>query len=181
MKSAESKLLQAAAFAAGKHTSQRRKNVDASPYINHPIEVASLLADDGGITDTELLMAAILHDTVEDTETSFEELENRFGTDVKDLVAEVTDDKSLEKQRRKELQIEQASATSVRAKQLKIADKTCNIRDIDTENPEGWQLQRKLEYLNWAEQVVQHCRGINSALDGRFDEAVKSARAKLGS
>lgn len=180
MTSAESKLLQAAAFAAGKHTSQRRKNVDASPYINHPIEVATLLATDGGITDVELLMAAILHDTVEDTETSFAEIAELFGADVKDLVAEVTDDKSLEKHRRKQLQIEHAAHKTDRVKQLKIADKTCNIRDIDADNPNGWELGRKLQYLDWAEQVVQHCRGINAALDARFDEAVQGAREKLG-
>ncbi len=166
-------------FAADKHRDQRRKNVDALPYINHPIEVAALLADQGGVTDTELLMAAILHDTVEDTETSLDEIENVFGGNVRDLVAEVTDDKTLPKQRRKELQIESAADKSDRAKQLKIADKTCNIRDMDAHNPEGWELERKLEYLTWAEQVVHHCRRINAALDSQFDEALRFARAKL--
>ena len=180
MKSAESMILGAAAFAAHKHTSQRRKNVDGTPYINHPIEVAALLAGDGGVTDTELLIAAILHDTVEDTETTFDEIEDLFGIAVRDLVAEVTDDKSLEKQRRKALQIERAPHKSDRAKQLKIADKTCNVRDIDADNPAGWEPTRRIEYLKWAEQVVEHCRGVNAALDVRFDEAITGAKAKLG-
>ncbi len=172
MHSTESKLLNAATFAAGKHRCQRRKNADASPYINHPIEVAKLLADEGGITEVELLIAALLHDTVEDTETSLDEIELLFGTTVRNLVAEVTDDKSLPKQQRKTLQVENAAHKSDLAKQLKIADKTCNIRDIDANNPDGWDLDRKLEYLNWAEHVVQHCRGINPALDQWFDQAV---------
>ena len=181
MKSSESKLLNALTFAANKHREQRRKNVEASPYINHPIEVATLLADDGAVTDTALLIAAILHDTVEDTRTSFDEIEEAFGKEVRDLVDEVTDDRSLPKQRRKQLQIESAPHKSDRAKQLKIADKVCNIRDIDSENPAGWELQRKAEYLNWAEQVVDPCRGINPALDGEFDRVVKAARSKLDS
>ena len=124
-------------------------------------------------------MAALLHDTVEDTETTFEEIERSFGADVRDLVAEVTDDKSLPKQRRKELQIENAPHKSDRAKQLKIADKTCNIRDIDAENPAGWEQERKVEYLRWAERVVEHCRGVNQELDEHFDEAIRNAREKL--
>jgi guanosine-3',5'-bis(diphosphate) 3'-pyrophosphohydrolase len=175
----EPKLLSALTFAANKHRSQRRKNVDASPYINHPIEVAALLAAEGEVTDSELLMAAILHDTVEDTETSFDEIENAFGKDVRDLVAEVTDDRSLPKQRRKELQVESAAHKSDRAKQLKIADKICNIRDIDADNPDGWELDRKLEYLRWGQSVVERCRGINPELDRLFDQAIQNARAKL--
>ena len=179
MLSTEAKLLRATAFAAHKHTSQRRKNVDASPYINHPIEVAELLATIGDVSDIELLMAAILHDTVEDTKTSFSEIEEVFGADVRSLVAEVTDDKSLEKQQRKQLQIETAAGKSDRAKLLKIADKICNIRDMDMENPDGWDTLRKLQYLEWANQVVRNCRGLNQSLDQLFDQTVEQARAKL--
>jgi guanosine-3',5'-bis(diphosphate) 3'-pyrophosphohydrolase len=179
MTSNESKLLDALAFAANRHRAQRRKNVDASPYINHPIEVAALLAGPGGVTDIEILMAAILHDTVEDTETSFDELENVFGSQVRDLVGEVTDDKSLPKQRRKELQVESAPHKSDRAKQLKIADKVCNIRDIDSDNPAGWDLERKREYLRWGQSVVGPCKGINPALDQLFDEVVHQVIARL--
>ena len=109
MESTESILLHAAAFAANKHADQRRKNLRATPYINHPVEVAALLANEGGVTDLGMLVAAILHDTVEDTDTTFQEIEKIFGSDVKSLVAEVTDDKSLEKQRRKQLQVTSTS------------------------------------------------------------------------
>lgn len=179
MKSTESKLLNALTFAANKHREQRRKNIDASPYINHPIEVATLLADDGAVTDTALLIAAILHDTVEDTRTSFDEIEEVFGKEVRDLVDEVTDDRSLPKQRRKQLQIESAPHKSDRAKQLKIADKVCNIRDIDSDNPAGWDLERKREYLRWGQNVVESCKGINPALDKLFDQVVQQAVARL--
>lgn len=181
MSSVESRLLTAAVFAARKHRDQRRKNALQSPYINHPLEVASLLADVGGVTDVELLIAALLHDTVEDTETTLAEIETSFGSSVRDLVAEVTDDKSLPKQRRKDLQVQSAPHKSDRAKQLKIADKTSNIRDLDAENPEGWDLERKEQYIRWGQAVVQHCRGINPALDQAFDAAVKQATAKLRS
>ncbi len=180
MNSPESQLLRAAAFAARKHRDQRRKNSEQSPYINHPIEVAAMLACEGEVTDIELLIAALLHDTVEDTETTFEELEELFGSAVKDLVFEVTDDKSLEKKVRKQLQVEHAAGASDRAKQLKVADKTSNIRDIDAHNPDRWDLDRKLEYLRWGENVVQHCRGVNPKLDHSFDRALRAARQRLG-
>lgn len=180
MSSDISLLLQAASFAADKHRDQRRKNAGASPYINHPLEVARILADDGDVTDAELLMAALLHDTVEDTETSREEIESRFGLFVRKLVGEVTDDKSLPKHRRKALQIETAPHKSDRARQLKIADKICNVRDIDADSPAGWDVDRKREYLDWAERVVAGCRGVNESLDTLFDETLAAARTRLG-
>lgn len=124
------KLLQAISFAADKHRNQRRKDQDASPYINHPIAVATVLASEGNVDDELVLLGAILHDTVEDTETTFEELEVLFGAEAMNVVREVTDDKSLPKATRKELQIEHAAHASDQAKQVKIADKICNIRDI---------------------------------------------------
>ena len=174
-----SRLLFAATFAADRHRGQRRKGPGASPYINHPLAVAALLADDGGITDVELLMAALLHDTVEDTHTSRDEITELFGNAVGDLVAEVTDDKSLPKERRKQLQIENAAHKSDRAKQLKIADKICNLRDIDAASPAGWDRDRKAQYLAWAVQVVEGCRGVNSALDQLFDETISQARDRV--
>jgi guanosine-3',5'-bis(diphosphate) 3'-pyrophosphohydrolase len=130
--SSAANLLRAASFAAHKHRDQRRKDVEASPYINHPIAVATVLAIEGGVTDEPILVAALLHDTVEDTATTFEELEQEFGRDVAELVREMTDDKSLDKDVRKQLQIAHAPAASSPAKQIKIADKICNIRDIST-------------------------------------------------
>jgi GTP diphosphokinase / guanosine-3',5'-bis(diphosphate) 3'-diphosphatase len=172
-------LLEAIAFAADKHRRQRRKDAEASPYINHPIAVATVLASEGDVSDEATLLAAVLHDTVEDTQTTFVELEERFGSEVAGLVRELTDDKSLEKGERKRLQIEHARESSIRAKQVKIADKICNVRDITVSPPTDWPLQRRREYLTWSEKVVAGCRGVNPKLDQAFDQAVAQARATL--
>ena len=172
-------LLRAIAFAADKHRRQRRKDADESPYINHPIAVATVLAVEGEVTDEPTLLCAILHDTVEDTNTTFAELEQHFGTGVADLVRELTDDKSLEKSERKRLQIRHAKEASLRAKQVKIADKICNVRDITVSPPASWPVQRRLEYLVWSGKVVDGCRGVNSKLDRAFDQAVLGARTVL--
>jgi GTP diphosphokinase / guanosine-3',5'-bis(diphosphate) 3'-diphosphatase len=172
-------LLRALAFAAERHRQQRRKNAEASPYINHPIEVAALLADAGHVADEDLLVAAVLHDTVEDTATTFDEIAAQFGASVADLVREVTDDKSLPKQRRKQLQIEHAPSLSPRAKQLKIADKICNLRDIASSPPVDWTLERCREYLDWAQAVVAGCREVNVELEQAFDETLAQAHRML--
>ncbi len=174
------RLLRAASYAAVKHSDQRRKDVDASPYINHPLAVAACLADEVGVTDLELLTAALLHDTVEDTDASLDDLTRCFGPTISALVAEVTDDKSLPKARRKELQVEHAPHKSAAAKQLKIADKICNIRDLDPDSPAGWERARKVQYIDWAELVVAGCRGVNPALDQLLDVTVQAARSRLG-
>ena len=174
-----SRLLQAANFAARKHQKQRRKNVEASPYINHPLAVAYVLANEGNVIDADLLIAAVLHDTIEDTETSLDELKELFGEDAAKLVSEVTDDKSLPKERRKQLQVENAPLKSDRAKQLKMADKICNIRDINTESPANWDQDRKAKYLDWAVSGIAGCRGVNDQLEQRFDEAIEDARGRL--
>jgi guanosine-3',5'-bis(diphosphate) 3'-pyrophosphohydrolase len=170
------RLLTAIAFAANKHRNQRRKDAELSPYINHPIAVATLLATEGDVTDEVILVAAVLHDTVEDTETSFEELQEHFGPEVTNLVRELTDDKSLKKEERKQLQIKHAPESSDRGKQLKIADKNCNVRDIAVSPPAHWPLGRQQEYLTWSERVVAGCRGVNSKLDRAFDKAISTAR-----
>ena len=171
--------LHALAFAADKHRSQRRKDPEATPYINHPIAVANVLAREAAVSDEKTLLCALLHDTVEDTDTTFAELAQQFGKDVADLVHELTDDKSLQKSERKRLQIEHASASTIRAKQVKIADKICNIRDVTSVPPIDWPLQRRLDYVGWSEQVVAGCRGVNPKLDQVFDEAVRLARQRL--
>lgn len=165
-------LLEAISFAADKHRNQRRKDHEASPYINHPIAVANVLASEGGVDDEILLIAAILHDTVEDTKTTFEELEEKFGVEVTAVVREVTDDKKILKPERKRLQVEHAPHASARAKQIKIADKISNIRDIANKPPKDWKEDRKQKYLKWAGKVVNGCRGINAALDKVFDDAI---------
>jgi guanosine-3',5'-bis(diphosphate) 3'-pyrophosphohydrolase len=109
-------VIKAVAFAAEKHRNQRRKDAEASPYINHPIALANVLANEGGIEDPYVLCAAVLHDTIEDTETTAAELESHFGYRIASIVLEVTDDKSLEKQVRKLRQIEHAHTSSPEAK-----------------------------------------------------------------
>lgn len=160
-------ILAAARFSAERHRNQRRKDADATPYINHPLSVAALLAEHG-IADSEILAAALLHDTVEDTDTSFEELEVTFGARVTAIVAEVTDDKALPKSERKRLQIEHAPHKSPDARLVKIADKTSNLTDIVNSAP-GWPLERKQEYFDWAKSVVDPMRGINAELEAAFD------------
>lgn len=172
-------LLGALDFSADKHRNQRRKGVDASPYINHPIKVAHVLAEEGGVQEQTTLVAAILHDTLEDTATTASELENMFGRSVRQLVEAVTDDKSLPKKERKRRQIEHTQHSSAQAKMIKIADKICNIQDIMENPPKDWSKQRKVEYLDWSEKVVQGCRGCNAALEQFIDKIFQQARKTL--
>lgn len=162
-------ILEAAAFAAHKHRDHRRKDADASPYINHPLALADILAREGGVDDAEVIAAALLHDTVEDTDTTIEELEARFGKRVAGIVAEVTDDKSLDKDVRKQLQVEKAASKSRDAKLVKFADKIANLRDMVASPPAGWPAERKAEYFAWAGRVVDNMRGTNAALEAAFD------------
>ena len=164
-------LIQAIAFAANKHRNQRRKDADASPYINHPIALADVLANEGGVTDETVLIAAILHDTIEDTETTAEELTAIFGEMITTIVLEVTDDKALPKAERKRLQIEHAPTISAAAKLVKLADKICYLRDIVASPPEKWSLERRQAYFDWAKAVVNGLRGIHPELEQIFDEA----------
>ncbi len=169
MKDGPALILEAAAFAADKHRNQRRKDKGASPYINHPIGLAALLANEGGISDARVLAAALLHDTVEDTETTAAELEERFGTAIKDIVLEVTDDKRLPKAERKQLQVQHAPHITLEAKLVKLADKISNLRDILASPPADWPAARKREYFEWANDVVNGLRGTNPALEAIFD------------
>jgi guanosine-3',5'-bis(diphosphate) 3'-pyrophosphohydrolase len=172
-------VLRATHFAAQKHCDQRRKGLAAAPYINHPIAVAELLSDVGGVTNTVVLVGALLHDTIEDTGTRPEELEELFGPEVRALVEEVTDDKSLPKQERKQKQIQHTLHLSHNAKLIKLGDKISNVLDV-THNPgTDWSAERRLEYLDWAEQVIAGCRGTNAALERRFDEVLAGGRAAI--
>jgi len=166
-------LFRALAFAAHKHRDQRRKDAEASPYINHPIALAEVLAGEGGVADVEVLAAALLHDTIEDTATSLEELRAAFGARIAGMVAEVTDDKNLEKSERKRLQIEHAAGISPGAKLVKLADKICNLRDVADRPPAQWDLRRRQEYFEWAKQVIDRLRGVHPALERAFDAAYR--------
>lgn len=172
-------LLETVNFAAEKHRNQRRKDPEATPYINHPIGVARILSHEGEITDIEVIQAALLHDTVEDTDTTFEELESVFGATVARIVQEVTDDRSLLKAERKRLQVEHAPHCSHQAKLVKLADKLYNLRDLNRCTPEGWSAQRVQEYFEWASQVVKGLRGTNSAIEEKLQQLFLERGVKL--
>lgn len=178
-------ILKALEFAAYRHRHQFRKGEDRVPFINHPVQVANLLANEADEKDPVLLTAAILHDVIEDTVESVEEkvklineISGIFGDEVAAITLEVTDDKSLPKTERKRLQIVEASLRSSRARKLKIADKVLNVRDITSNPPIGWPTERIIEYFNWAEKVVEGLRGVNSRLEKMFDESLKAGREK---
>lgn len=169
-----SKILKAATFAADKHRDQRRKDQAASPYINHPLAVANVLANEvAGIGDAycEAVVAALLHDTIEDTKTTTAELEAQFGSLVTQIVQEVTDDKALPKKERKRLQIEHAATLSHQAKLVKLADKICNLRDMANSPPHEWPVTQRIEYFDWCKAVVDKLRGCHAGLEALFDQA----------
>ncbi|MDW8303964.1 MAG: HD domain-containing protein [Acidobacteriota bacterium] len=172
------KILLAASFAAKKHAGQKRKD-GFEPYINHPLEVASILANIGEVTDEDILAAAILHDTLEDTETTEEEIKETFGEKVCNYVIEVSDDKTLKESERKRLQIERAHLLSPGAKQIKLADKISNIKDIMNSSPKNWSKQKKIDYIEWAKSVVERLRGTNEKLENYFDEVFQLAQRKI--
>lgn len=170
--------LKAVAFAAEKHKKQLRKGEEKVPYINHPIQVAQTLWEAGEI-DMNLLVAALLHDTIEDTQTTPEEIESIFGKEVLSIVLEVTDDKQLDYRVRKQLQIEHAPHKSTSAKLLKLADKTCNVRDLTLTPPQNWSEERRLQYFEWAEKVVSGLRGNNNTLENLFDDWLAKGKATI--
>lgn len=166
-------LLKCVKFASDKHKTQKRKNPEQTPYINHPVNVANILANEANITDIKVLQAALLHDTVEDTDTSFDEIESEFGEEIRNIVDEVTDDKTLPKQKRKQLQIEHAPTCSKKAKLVKLADKLDNLRDLERIAPIGWSTERVEEYFQWSKRVVDGLRGTDRYLEEQLDEIFK--------
>ena len=164
-------VLKALSFAAHKHKDQRRRDVEASPYINHPITLANILCNEVHVTDNEVICAALLHDTVEDTDTTEAELGQEFGATICGIVMDVTDDKALGKAERKQLQIEHAAHISDQAKLVKLADKISNLRDMASCPPAGWDVERRREYFDWAKAVIDRLRGVHGQLETIFDEA----------
>ena len=161
-------LIKAMSFAAHKHKDQRRKDKEASPYINHPIGLAEVLVNVGNVTDINTVCAALLHDTVEDTETTTEELTENFGAEISDIVMEVTDDQTLSKEERKQAQIDHAMHLSKQARAVKLADKICNLGDVSS-SPPDWPLERRQQYFDWARNVIDELRGEWSELEAEFD------------
>ena len=168
-------LFKALAFSAEKHSKQKRKDIDKSPYINHPIALANILAK-RWVIDENVLCAAILHDTIEDTKTTADELRKHFGEKITSIVLEVSDDKSLDKKVRKQLQIDHAASLSREAKLVKLADKIANITDIINTPPVNWSKERKQEYFAWAKAVVDNLRGVHQGLEGEFDDLIADPR-----
>jgi guanosine-3',5'-bis(diphosphate) 3'-pyrophosphohydrolase len=165
-----SNLIKALSFAADRHRDQRRKDVCASPYINHPIQLVNVLCNEAGVRDVNVLCAAALHDTIEDTETTAIELTQYFGQQICTIVVEMSDDGNLCKTDRKNEQIRQAPGLSDEAKLVKLADKICNLRDVADNPPAGWDLHRRQEYFDWAKAVIDGLRGIHPVLESIFDE-----------
>ena len=174
-----SAIFDALRFAAVRHSRQRRKDVDGTPYINHPIAVVDTLWRVGGLRHVPTLVAGILHDTVEDTDTTPQEIRHLFGEEVAAIVLEVTDDKDLPKAERKRLQVERARHASVPAKCVRLADKICNLRDVTHNPPPNWSSARRREYLDWAERVVAGLRGANQPLEELFDRLLREGRELL--
>jgi guanosine-3',5'-bis(diphosphate) 3'-pyrophosphohydrolase len=172
-------ILKAAQFAAEQHRDQRRKDIHASPYIIHPISVALAISQIGGVDDPEILAAALLHDTLEDTDTKPEELEAKFGKKVCEYVLDVTDDKTLPKDERKRRQIEHAKKISKGAALIKLGDKISNVTDVISNPPEDWDINRRKEYLDWAEKVIENCPKVNDRMENKFQEIIKQGREAL--
>jgi guanosine-3',5'-bis(diphosphate) 3'-pyrophosphohydrolase len=162
-------LLKGACFAAEKHKNQRRKDPNATPYINHPLGVAFILTQ-CGVTDIDVLVAAMLHDTVEDTDTTLEEITVAFNPKIASIVAEVTDDKTLPSQERKNLQVINGPGKSKEAKLVKMADKIYNLRDLQRATPIGWTNERVNEYFSWAKKVTDGLKGVNPDLENHLEE-----------
>ena len=169
-------ILKAAHFAAYKHRKQSRKDEERTPYINHPISVAKIISEIGNVEDPEVLAAALLHDTIEDTKTTPEELIDNFGERVCSLVQEVTDDKNLPKLERKQRQIDHAKEISEGAALIKLGDKISNVTDITNTPPTDWDSNRRLDYFEWAEKVINNCPRVNESLENHFANVVRKGK-----
>jgi guanosine-3',5'-bis(diphosphate) 3'-pyrophosphohydrolase len=170
-----STILSALKLSAERHRNQRRKDAECTPYINHPVEVAELLWRVGNVRDTRVIVAALLHDIIEDTNSRPEEIRDLFGETVLTLVLEVTDDKSQSRMDRKRRQIEHARQLSHDAKQIKLADKICNVFDLANSPPKDWEVERKREYLDWSKKVVEGLRGCNPRLESYYDQVLANS------
>lgn len=173
------KILDAAVFAAEKHQGDVRKNNQRSPYITHPLLVAQAIVEIGEIQETAILAAAILHDTIEDTKTTREEIRERFGDEILSIVLEVTDDKTLPKMVRKRLQVAHAAELSYEARIVKLGDKLINCRDILNDPPDYWPLKRRQDYIQWGADVIFRIRGTNPKLEEAFDQVMARAENEL--
>lgn len=166
-------LVRAVAFAAAKHKDQRRKDAAASPYINHPLALLDVLVNEGRVTDMEIVVAGVLHDTVEDTDATGDDIEREFGAGVRAIVEEVSDRPGLDRVTRKQAQVDKAPHLSHGARAIKLADKVCNLRDVLDNPPSGWDIERRRGYFDWAKQVIDGLRGHHPHLEAVFDEVYR--------
>jgi guanosine-3',5'-bis(diphosphate) 3'-pyrophosphohydrolase len=175
---ATQRLLSAVRFAAEQHRDDRRKGETAAPYINHPITVAEQLAAHGLGEDVELLMAAVLHDVIEDTDATYDGVRQRFGARVADVVQEVSDDKSLEKDARRKLAVDTIAHKSRAARLIKLSDLIANVHDV-IHHPPKWSLERKLNYVRWAERMAAGIAGTHAGLEAALAREIGAAFTAL--
>jgi GTP diphosphokinase / guanosine-3',5'-bis(diphosphate) 3'-diphosphatase len=171
-------VVRAVAFAAIKHRDQRRRDGAATPYVNHVIAVADALANEGGIRDAAVICAALLHDVLEKTDASSQELRQLFGMKIADTVAELTDDYSLPKTERKQRQIDAMPGLSREAQQVRLADKLCNLRDVLAGSPVEWSNARKSRYVAHAQRVLCRIDGICPPLERKVTEVLELWKAR---
>lgn len=174
----EEYLLLAVNYAAEKHQNQRRKNSEKTPYINHPLRVAQYIAE-GGENEIEIWIAAILHDTVEDTDATLEEIEKLFSSRISKLVAEVTDNKSLPKVEREKLQVSHAAEISKEAKLIKMADKLHNLTSFLYVPPAGWSAKEIQGYFVWSKAVMDNCKNVNEYLENKLNYLFNEGKFSL--
>lgn len=171
-------LLETITYAIIKHDGQKRKDENAYPFIVHPIDVASILIK-AGVTDNDVLNAAILHDVVEDTSATYEEVKTKFGKSVADYVQEVSDDKSLSKLERKKAQIEHAKVISEGAKLIKLADKISNLTSLSNSVPKSWPAIWEKGYFAWAKLCTDNMSGLSEQLDAQLNTLYQNALSDL--
>ncbi|MFZ9848658.1 MAG: HD domain-containing protein [Flavobacteriales bacterium] len=172
-------LFKALNYSAEQHKAQRRKGMESVPYINHPIKVTNIITQFIPDASDDLICAAILHDVVEDTDATIDDIKNKFGDAIASIVQEVTDDKSISKAESRRKQIENAPKLSYNAKIIRVCDKISNVRDICGENIPDWDYKTKIEYLNWAEQVVYALDKFHEELQFAFKDEVRWGRLKI--
>ncbi|EFO18322.1 hypothetical protein LOAG_10172 [Loa loa] len=165
-------IIEAVDLAARRHRQQRRKDAAQTPYVNHPIGVAYILTSEGQITDTTTIIAAILHDIVEHTKTTDEEIRKMFGDEIADIVKECTMVRSMKREARMKSELEKASKLSHKAKLVQLADKLNNIRDIERGTPLGWTKQHVTEYIIFAKDLLSKIRGIHGPLESALDDII---------
>jgi len=172
------RLMNACDYAARCHSGQTRGGAAREPYVNHVIEVAARVARSPDASEV-LVIGALLHDVIEDTDGTAADIAARFGADVASLVLEVTDDTTLPRDERKARQVRDVAGKTADARRIKLADKAANLAAL-CDSPPDWDTARRIAYLDWAERVIAGCRGLDPVLEAAFDAEAARLRAALG-